>query len=181
MAKVAPSKPMTLKNVRLSFPNLWNKAVFEGKETKYEATLLIEAGSKQAKEIEALAKAYAEEVFGEGKVPKSLKFTSLTDGNTKDYEGYEDMLAFKGGSGKRIPIVDRDGKTPITEDDEKLEAGDYVNASINFWYSDHPKGGKQILGNIRAIQFVKEGERFGAGTVNTDDLFEELEDEEEEY
>ena len=31
-----------LNNVRLSFPNLFKKAVFSGEETKYEATFLLD-------------------------------------------------------------------------------------------------------------------------------------------
>ena len=31
-----------LKNVRLSFPSLFHKAKFEGAETKYEATFLLD-------------------------------------------------------------------------------------------------------------------------------------------
>ena len=32
---------MQLKNVRLSFPAIWKKAVFDGAETKFEATFLL--------------------------------------------------------------------------------------------------------------------------------------------
>jgi len=35
------STKIMLKNVRLSFPSLFKKAVFDGKEGKFEATVLI--------------------------------------------------------------------------------------------------------------------------------------------
>ena len=174
------AKTIILKNVRLSFPSLFKKAVYEGEEKKYEATLLIPKESKQAKRLRAAAEEFAEETFGEGKVPKALKYTCLVDGDTKDYDGYEGMLAFKGGSGKRFPVVDVD-KTPLAEEDGRPEAGDYVNAVVSFWYSNHPKGGKQILGNIGAIQFVKEGEHFsGVASVDVDDVFDDISDEDED-
>ena len=174
------SKTIVLKNVRLSFPSLFKKAVFDGQETKYEATLLVPKNSAQAKKLQKMAEDFAAEVFGgKEKIPNSLKYTALTDGDTKDYDGYEGMLAFKGGSGQRITIVDRD-KTPLVEEDGKPVAGDYVNAVVGFWYSSHPKGGKQILGNLSAIQFVKEGEHFGAGGVNVDEAFDDLGDEDED-
>jgi len=177
---MADVKSITLKNVRLSFPSLWKKAVYEGKEKGFEATFLMPKESPQAKRLETAAKKFAEEKFGKGKVPKALKYTCLVDGDTKDYDGYEDMLAFKGASTKRFPIVDTD-KTPLAEEDGYPEAGDYVNAVISFWYSDHPKGGKQILGNIGAIQFVKEGEHFSSvPKVDVDDVFDDLSGEEEE-
>ena len=73
-------------------------------------------------------------------------------------------------------MIDRD-RTPLGEDDGKPEAGDYVNAIVDFWYSDHPKGGKQLLDNVLGIQFVKQGERFGSSGASPDD-FDVLEDDE---
>ena len=173
------AKDILLKSVRLSFPAMWKKAVFEGVETKFEATFLLEKDSEQAIMIEKAAKDFAVEHFGEGKVPKSLKYTVIIDGDTKDYDGYENMIAFKGASGKRFPIVDRDN-TPLAEEDNKPEAGDYVHAVVGFWYSDHPKGGKQILGNVKAIRFAKEGEKFGVGSVDVDDAFADIGEEDDD-
>lgn len=182
--KDTPVRQMMLKNVRLSFPSLFKKAVFEGKETKYEASFIID-NETQADQIEALEKMindFAEEKFGKGKVPKSLKITCLTDGNTKDYDGYENATIFKGGSTRRIAVIDRD-RTPLAEEDGKLlEGGDYVNALISLWYSEHPKGGKQILGNVSVVQFAKHGESFSAGAVSDeviDELFDDIEDDDE--
>ncbi len=169
------AKDIVLENVRLSFPSMFNKAIFEGVERKYEATFLISKDDPQAEKIEKAAKAFAIEYFGEGKVPKSLKYTAIIDGDTKDYDGYENCVAVKGASGKRFPIVDRDN-TPLAEEDNKPEAGDYVHAVIGFWYSDHPKGGKQILANVKAIRFYKEGEKFGQGSVDVDDAFADVKD-----
>ena len=36
------AKTLMLKNVRLSFPSLFKKSVFEGKETKYEASFIMD-------------------------------------------------------------------------------------------------------------------------------------------
>ena len=170
------AKDVVLKMVRLSFPAIWNKAVFEGVETKFEATFLINKDDPQAEMIEKAAKDFALETFGEGKIPKSLKYRAIIDGDTKDYDGYENCIAIKGTSGKRFPVVDRDN-TPLAEEDNKPEAGDYVHAVVSFWYSDHPKGGKQILANVKAIRFAKEGEKFGQGSVDVDEAFADIGDE----
>jgi len=171
-----------LQNVRLSFPSLFKKAEFEGKETKFEATLLIDKTS-QADQVAMLEKAvedFAIQTFGEGKVPKALKRTCLIDGDTKDYDGYSNQLAFKGGNAKRITLIDRD-KTAIVEDDEKLYAGCYVNAIVDFWYSNHPKGGKQILGNLYGVQFVRDGDSFEGGEVASVDDFDDVSGEDEDF
>lgn len=165
----------TLKNVRLSYPSLFKKAEFEGVATKFEGTLLLDKDS-QADQIEALEKhidAFIAEKFPKG-APKSLKKTCLIDGDTKDYDGYENQMAFKGTNNKRPTLVNRD-KTQIMEEDDILYAGCYVNAIVDVWYSDHPKGGKQILGNLFGVQFVKDGDAFGAESTADVDDFEDIE------
>ena len=169
---------MQLKNVRLSFPNLFHKAVFQGDTTKYEGSFIMDKDTQadQIKMIEDAIEAFEIETFGKGKVPKSLKRTCLVDGDTKDYDGYGNAMVFKGGSTRRPLILDTD-KTPLAEEDGKMtEGGCYVDAIISLWYSDHPKGGKQILGNLSAVRYRSEGESFSANAANADD-FDDIDDE----
>lgn len=163
---------ITVNNVRLSFPSLFKKSVFDGVETKYEATFLIPKDSATHKEVSKAIDAFIEEKFA-GKTPKGLKITAYKDGDEKEYDGYEGMMALKAGSAKRPLIVDAD-KTPLVEDDNKPYAGCYVNAILGFWYSDHPKGGKQILGNLVAVQFARNGEAFDNGASVSVDDFEDV-------
>ena len=166
---------LKLPNVRLSFPSLFKKAVFNGQETKFEATFLIPKDSDLAAIVENAVDAFIEEQF-KGKPPKGLKKTCLIDGDEKEYDGYEGMLAFKASTGKRPLVIDND-KTPLTEDDNRIYAGCYVNAIVSFWYSDHPLGGKQILANLSGVQFHKDGEAFSSGGASVDD-FDDFDDEE---
>ena len=150
-----------LKNVRLSFPSLFKKAVFDGNAGKYEATFLINKDSQSdlIEEINNRIDVFLEEKFGKGKVPKSVKRTVFKDGDEVDYDGYENHMAFKAGSATRRPtVIDRD-KSPLIEEDGKPYAGCYVNAICSLWYSDHPKGGKQVLGNLMGVQFYADAKR----------------------
>jgi hypothetical protein len=167
-----------LQNVRLSFPSLFQKAVFEGKEGKFEATFLLDKESQASliSEINDKIDTFLASKFPGQAVPKSIKRTCFQDGDTKDYDGYANQMAIKGGSNRRITIIDRD-KTPLTEEDGKLYAGCYVNAVLELWYSDHNLGGKQVLANLNGVQFVKDGEAFGDGDTNALDDFESLEEE----
>ena len=167
-----------LKNVRLSFPALFQKAIFEGNAGKYEATFLIHKDDQAdlITQINGKIDAFLEEKFGKGKVPKAVKRTVFKDGDEVDYDGYENHMAFKAGSANRRPtVIDRD-KTPLIEEDGKPYAGCYVNAVVSLWYSDHPKGGKQVLGNLMGVQFAKDGDAFGAGNEDVTDEFDELEE-----
>lgn len=160
-----------IKDVRLSFPSLFKKAVFDGVETKYEATFLIKKGSTVHKQVQKAIDDFIEERFKDN-VPKGLKITALKDGDEKEYVGYEGHMALKAASTKRVLLIDAD-KTPLVEEDGRLYAGCYVNASLEFWYSEHPKGGKQILGNLLAVQFKRDGETFSDGAGGSIDDFED--------
>ena len=171
-----------LKNVRLSFPSLFKKAVFEGVESKFEGTFLIhkEDQAKVIKKVEAAMDEFLVEKFGsKGKIPKSLKRTCFKDGDTCDYDGYEDHMALKAGSNRRPTVINRN-KEPLVEDDEVIYAGCYVNAIVDFWYSDHPKGGKQLLANLLGVQFSKDGDSFSAAGGDCTDEFAEIEDDDDE-
>lgn len=167
---------MTLKNVRLSFPSLFTKAEFDGQATKFEATFLIAKDDPQVAMVNKAIDEFLASKFPNG-APKSIKRTVFVDGDTKDYDGYEGMMAFKGSNSKRPTVIDRD-RTPIIEEDNIVYAGCYVNAIVDLWYSDHPKGGKQVLGNVLGVQFVKDGETFGADTTASADDFDIIEDDE---
>lgn len=168
---------LKIKNARLSFPSLFRKAVFNGQETKFEATFLIPKESEMAQQIEKGVEDFVQEKFN-GKPPKGLKLTCLGDGDSKDYDGYAGMLALKAGSQRRPLLIDSD-KTPLSEEDNRLYAGCYVNAQVDFWYSDHSLGGKQVLATLYGVQFAKNGKPFGTGSAATVDDFDEIEDDDD--
>ena len=161
-----------LQNVRLSFPSLFKRAQFDGKETKFEATFLLNK-DEQADQIEAL-EAAIEEAIKEAniKVPKDKR--ALRDGDDAEYDGYEGCMSLKCSSNKRPTVIDRD-KTPLAEYDDVIYAGCYVNAIVDFWVQNNGYG-KRVNANVYGVQFVKDGEAFGSGPVDVTDDFDDLED-----
>lgn len=170
---------LQLPNVRLSFPSLFRKAVFEGEETKYEATFLIHKDSQKdlMKKVAAYTNEFLRAKFGQD-IPKGLKKTFLSDGDEKEYEGYADHWALKATNNSRVPVFDSNanGKAPLTEDDNVIYAGCYVNALVGLWYSNHQKGGKQLLANLYGVQFLRDGEPFSGSRVASQDEFDEFDD-----
>lgn len=160
---------ITLKNVRLSFPSLFKRASFQGTEGKFEATFLLnkETHADSIKEIQEAIKA---------KIATDLKGAKLgadkiclKDGDEIDYDGYAGHFSIKGSNGKRPLIIDRD-KTPLTEDDNKLYAGCYVNAIVELWAQSNDFG-KRINANLLGVQFFADGEPFGDGVNASVDDF----------
>lgn len=154
---------ITLNNVRISFPSLFHKAVFNGEETKYEATFLINKQS-QADLIEKLEDAVREKIKVDLKGAKlGADKICFKDGEDIDYEGYAGHMSIKASSNRRPLVIDRD-RSPITEDDNVIYAGCYVNAIIELWAQNN-NWGKRINANLMGVQFVKDGEAFGDSQV----------------
>ena len=168
-----------LKNVRLSFPSVFHKANFNGQETKYEATMLIPKSDKK------LIKKIQEEMkLVQGKLKVSSDKFCLKDGDDVEYEGFADHFSLKASNSKRPTVINRD-REPITEDDDVIYGGCYVNAIVDFWAQNNNYG-KRINANLLGVQFVKHGEPFGeggtsAGANDFDDISDDFDDDDDDF
>jgi len=169
-----------LKNVRLSFPHLFKKAVFDGKEQKFEATFLLHKKEHAAliKEIAAVIKEKVRTDLKGAKI--SSDKVCLRNGDEAEYEGYEGHMSLKASNNARPTVIDRD-RTPLTEDDNKPYAGCYVNAYIELWAQNN-QFGKRVNANLLGVQFYRNGKPFGEGgkTVKADE-FEVFEAEDDDF
>lgn len=162
-----------LNNVRLSFPSLFRKAQFQGEETKYEATFMLDKTehADKIKEIEKAIAASIKENLKDAKLPSDK--ICLKDGDESGRDEYEGHYTIKAANNKRPKVIDRD-KSPLTEDDDKVYSGCYVNAVIELWAQNNGYG-KRINANLLGVQFYKDGEPFESGAVASDDDFDEFE------
>lgn len=164
---------ITLKNVRLSFPQIWTpKAYMEGQTAKFSANFLLdkEADKDQISNFKKEIKKAATVAFN-GDIPKGLK-TCLGDGVEKAYDGYENAMFVSCSTRQRPVIIDRD-KSQLVEEDERPYAGAYVNAAVSLWVQNN-QFGKRVNCNLQAIQFVKDGDTFGGGGVKVDSMFDDI-------
>lgn len=160
-----------LPQVRLSFPQLFEpKAFNEGQVAKYSAAFLIDPntdlGANTIADIEAEMKRVAEEKWGVGKIPRSVKYC-LHDGNEKDYNGYEDMMYVSAGNTKKPAVLIKKEGINVEADESEILAGYYVNATLSFWAQDNGFG-RKINANLRMVQFYRKGDTFGAGAIDGD-------------
>jgi hypothetical protein len=163
-----------LKNVRISFPSLFKKGSFNGEETKYESTFLLD----KVEHADSIAEIKAQIA---GLVKTSLKGAKvaadkicLRDGDEVEYDGYAGCYSIKCSTKKRPIVIDRD-RSPLTEDDGKPYGGCYVNASIDLWTQNNAWG-KRINCTLLAVQFAKDGEPFADGATGDVNDFDMLDD-----
>lgn len=165
-----------LNNVRLSFPSLFQKAQFDGTETKYEATFLLDK-VKHATTIKQIEEAIAAKIASDlkgAKVPANK--LCLRDGDEVEYDGYGGHMTLKASTKKRPLVLNKD-KSPVTEADGVVYSGCYVNAIVEFWAQNN-QFGKRINATLLGVQFAADGEAFSSGgsSASVDD-FDDLENE----
>lgn len=168
-----------LPNVRLSFPHLFIAHAMKAadgteQEPRFSATFLFDNQEHGAllDRIDNLIDRLALDEF-----KKKVGFKRcLRDGNEKsELEGYGDGKSFITASNKARPgVVDRQ-LNPIAEADSIIYAGCYVNATIRLWVQNN-NWGKRVNAQLRAVQFVKDGESFGAGPVDATKEFDAIDE-----
>lgn len=173
---------VTLNNVRLAFPDLWEARAFNGEgPAKFSASFLMSPDHPSVAEVKAAIEQVAKEKWA-AKAPGILKGlwsqgnVCLHDGDTKpDLAGYEGNLYISARTATRPLVIDRD-RSPLMPGDGRPYGGCYVNAIIDIWAQDDGFG-KRINASLAGVQFVKDGEAFAGGKAASPDEFDEIEEE----
>ena len=166
---------VTLKRVRLSFPNLHVARAFRNEENAvktFSCTLLLDpqrdreqmktlqdAVENAMKDIDL--KHQAHPVLGEGESQIDKKTGEVV-------QGYEGMwfLKCKRGEDQGPPAVyDRYKRTVSPENNnlDQVYAGCYVNAQVDITSFTNPKHGGFVRANILGMKFAADGDSFGGG------------------
>ena len=171
---------ITLKNVRLAFPALFEAKTVAGEgDPAFSATFILAADSPSIAEVNAAIDAVAKEKWGakaDG-ILKSARASGkvcLRSGDDKaQYDGFEGNFYISARSKVRPLIADRD-KTPLTEQDGVIYAGCYVYAVLELWAQDNNYG-KRVNAQLKTVQFFRDGDAFsGGGRPGTEDDLEDL-------
>jgi hypothetical protein len=175
---------LKLKNVRIAFPEIHAPKAMAGEapdKAAYSAAFLLPPDHPQLPAIRKAIEEAGAKKFG-AKWPsvkvqaEALGKICLKDGNLKpDYQGYPGNFfvnARRKGTDPK-PVVCDETNVRIDGTVDKCKAGDYVNANIEIYgYDGKAKG---VAAGLRAVQFVKFGDRFGGSApLVADGEFEDL-------
>jgi hypothetical protein len=183
---MADQKNATRVTVRavLSYVNVFEPYIDpKGKsKPKYKCLLLIDKTDKESvAKIKKAIKLVEDKMVTEkyaGKMPKKGIDNTFIDGDAeKDGEEYEGRYCINVSKHVKPVIVDR-RRNPITDEGE-IYSGVVANVAIEFYYywMDESKG---ITASLEAIQKVADGEPLGAARVRAEDVFDEIDEEEED-
>ena len=174
-------------NSRIGYPKLYKAETMKNdanSKPRYGCQIYLPKSdeatkAKLDKEIARLSK-----VHFKGLTPKS-KDLCIRDGDSADYgdehtAGCWIISANRAETQGRPQVVDGKRKPIDSSESGKVYAGCVCNFLIGVYV---PKKGNtnQIAAVLEIVQFVKDGEPFGAARVVAEDAMPELEDEPEEF
>lgn len=169
-----------LKMVRLSYPNLYKARGFgksgEG-EKKFSATAIIDPETKAGRTNIALmddAIAAAKEAKWGNKPPK-LKADKicLRDGDD-DADETKGMMIVAASNAKRPITLDENGDD-VTEADDVLYGGCYVDMIVRVWAQDNEYG-TRVNASLEGVKFRDDGDAFSGHSKTTSDDFNDDDD-----
>ena len=154
-----------LKNVRVSFPALFERPIINGEPGKCGATLMLDRKSDtdQIKNLKAAIVEMCKEKFkGRMLPPEKICLRTGEDKGRDEYNGYDVLTA----SNKDKPaVISNDGRSIVTDSQQSsIYSGCYVNAKVRLWAQNN-KFGKRINCELIAIQFAGEGESLDNSKV----------------
>lgn len=168
--------------VRISYPALFKARGMKDddgveKDPRFSAAFILDKKEhrKIITEINAEVQRLAMETWG--RVPKKFKHpirdgAEFTDEDDELKDGYSDDVVGLSATSKNRPHVVGRKKEPLEEED--VYGGCYVNVVVTLYSWEHKTGGYGVSCNLGPVQFVKNGERFGGGTIDADEVFDEL-------
>lgn len=174
---------MWVMNARLSFAEtVFVKKGIAGdpdSTPRYNCGLILDPKDPQVREIEKIVEKlvleheWKDKTSGEDMLKLLTKKDRLPlhDGDDKQkWAGYPGNVYLSPSADTRPTVVDRD-RSPLNKDDGKIYSGCYVNAKIEIWVQDN-RWGQRVNCTLLGVQFVKDGDAFGAGAppANPDDF-----------
>ncbi len=170
---------------RVSFPAIFKPKGFQDQEPKYSVAMLFPKNvklsapaNKQKNSLRAICSAAAAEKWGEDKDkwPKRLKMP-FRDGDESETDGYAGHIYCNASSKTKPGVVDKD-LTPIMNEAD-LYAGCYARAEVIAFAYD-VSGNRGVGLALQNIQKLRDGQPF-TGRKKPEDVFESVEDSDEEY
>lgn len=168
---------ITLKNVRISYPHLFEPFAYQGQgKAKYSAKFLIpKSETALVKQVADAMKELASNTFKDKRLPPSDKLC-MKDGDTTGRDEDAGYWVLSASDDRRPVVVNRD-KSPLVAEDDVIYPGCWVVGRVRLWAQDNQYG-KRINANLMGVMFVKDGDRLGGGRKQetADEMFGDVAD-----
>jgi len=181
---------LTIKNVRIAFPAVFQPQAVGDGEPAYGAKFIIPPDHPQIAEIRKAIETVAKAQWND-KAPSVLKLlladkkVAFVEGpylnkNGEPYDGFEGMFHLSSRSAKTRPTAFDNANRPVSESDGLIYSGAYVDAAVEIYAQDN-KWGRRVNCGLRGVRFVNHGESFGGGAPASADDFGDPVDVDEDF
>jgi len=166
---------LKLNNVTIAFANLDEPVAKFGGEPKYSCCLLVDKETEHGKKDLENFRAIVDKLESENFDGKKLNIDKLcvSDGNEKDYDGFQGKLVFTAANKKRVVTVGKQRQVVVAGDDQFPVSGNVVNCVLDVWPLTG-QFGPRIVASLEAVQYVSEGTPFTKSNVNVESDFDDL-------
>ena len=163
-----------LKNVRIAFAqNLFNGKPNESGNLKYSATFLYDKDGEVSKQLDEAIDSQGVAAFDKTwpSVKKGLVVKDKCikhNGDDKDYDGFAGMGYVIAYSDRRPDVRDR-AAAPVTEADDVVYSGCYVDVILDISVYNHKVYKAVAAVSLLGVQLRADGERLGAAKPKAND------------
>lgn len=163
-------------NVRASYPHLDRPYAGEdGGVPAFSITGLLDKKTHKAA-YQLITKAI-QDIMTENKIKVATDKRCLRDGDDSGKEENEGNWTISARETKRPKVRYSDNElVPSDEIADAIYGGCYVDLMIRLWVQNN-KWGKRVNANLLSVRFNEDGEPFGEGRVDDEDMWDDDEDE----
>ena len=188
-----------IKNVRLSFNDLFTPKAFQGGEAKYsgtficsdDSTVTVDGVTSPHTKLKEICDNILKVKFGKAPAKVENWLYNKADGSGTRGEFTNEDGEYRAGftadtwyiSASKKESLCRNGemnvvdqlRSPLTANSGRIHSGVYVNVVIDAYAYESARGGKGITGSLEAVQLLRAGEPMGMTVINAIDDFDDEE------
>ena len=184
---ILENNTLWIKEARLSFPHVLQPKAVQSGAPKYSCNFILDQGSTEWAEAMQIVGNMASEKWADKaqgvlnliSQDKRLRcygqgFEKVSQTSGEVYEGYTDPGAvFIAASNENKPSLygqNAQELPPNANANQLFVGGNYVSGLVSFWLQENEHG-RAVRANLIGIQYLREGEHFGADEIDAGSVF----------
>ena len=181
---ILETSTLWIKDARLGFPALAAAKAVQGGEPKFSCNFILLPTAVEWAEMGQIVMGMATAKWGDNAAgvmnligaDKRLRCygqgTEKLDKLGQVYDGFPGMMYISASNDAQPKLYAQNATElpPTANINQLFVGGNYVSGVISFWLQDNTFG-RAVRANLDGVQFLREGEHFGATGPDTDAIF----------
>ncbi len=180
-----PTAGLWIKDARLGFPQLLVAKAVQGGSPKFSCNFILAPTAVEWGEMgvilnELMAEKWKDRATGiKGMIAQDRKLRCYGQGSEKIniktgvvYDGFPGMVFISAANDVQPKLYGENAVElpPTANANQLFVGGNYVSGVVSFWLQEN-EWGCGVRANLDGVQYLREGEKFGATGPDTDSIF----------